>query len=85
MRCVVSGRVQGVFFRATARDEARRLGLSGWVCNTIDGRVELIACGPRTIVDTFIAWLHRGPPMARVTAVEVKPADDEGCTGFEIR
>jgi len=85
VHCVVSGRVQGVFFRASARDEARRLGLTGWVRNTIDGRVELIACGPRTAVDTLIAWLHRGPPMARVAAVDVTPAKDEGLSRFEIR
>ncbi|HTT07474.1 MAG TPA: acylphosphatase [Gammaproteobacteria bacterium] len=85
VRCVVSGRVQGVFFRAAARDEARRLGLTGWVRNMIGGRVELNASGPHAAVDAFIAWLHRGPPAARVTAVDVIAAEDEGLSRFEIR
>ncbi len=85
VRCVVSGRVQGVFFRAAARDEAKRLGLTGWVRNMVDGRVELNACGPYSAVDAFIAWLHRGPPPARVTSVDVMSAEDEGLSRFEIR
>ena len=85
VRCVVSGRVQGVFFRAATRDEARRLGLTGWVRNMIGGRVELIASGPRTAVDNLVAWLQHGPPTARVTTVDVIAAEDEGLTRFDIR
>jgi acylphosphatase len=85
VRCVVSGRVQGVFFRAAARDEARRLGLTGWVRNMLGGRVELTASGPSTAVDNLVAWLRRGPPMARVDTVDVIAAEDEGLSRFEIR
>lgn len=72
---VVKGMVQGVFFRASARDEARRLGLAGWVRNRYDGGVEAVAEGPRDKVEAFVAWLHSGPPAARVENVAVNWSD----------
>lgn len=66
---VVSGRVQGVGFRYATRREAARLGLRGWVRNTEDGRVEIVAEGPVADVDALQAWCHRGPAGARVTSV----------------
>ena len=70
-RVLVSGRVQGVCFRAFTRDEASLLKLRGWVRNLPDGRVEFVAEGPREDVDTLIAWSHRGSPYGWVDNVEV--------------
>lgn len=66
----VSGRVQGVYFRQTTRQEARRLGLWGWVRNLSDGRVEVWAQGDEASLERFIDWLWEGPPRAAVTGVE---------------
>ncbi|MFO7954001.1 acylphosphatase [Thioalkalivibrio sp.] len=68
----VSGRVQGVFFRASTRDEAKRLGLTGYARNEPDGSVEVLAVGPRQALDTLEEWLADGPRMARVDAVEAE-------------
>ncbi len=67
---VVSGLVQGVAFRMSAADEARRLGLAGWVRNLPDGRVEAVAEGDRARVEALVRWCHHGPPAARVDRVE---------------
>lgn len=81
----VSGRVQGVAFRATTRDEARRLGLTGWVRNLDDGRVELVAQGDTDALDALERWCHRGPPAARVATVLVEDAPlDPALRGFGI-
>lgn len=82
----VSGRVQGVGFRYATLDEARRLGLSGWVRNLPDGRVEVLAQGETARLDQFFRWLQQGPPTARVTSVE--RACETAITlpaGFQIR
>ncbi len=71
----VSGRVQGVFYRATFADEARVRGLTGWVRNAADRRVEAEVQGRRTAVDELVAECRTGPPMARVTDVEVEQID----------
>jgi len=68
---VVSGRVQGVFFRSDTQDEALRHGLTGWVRNLPDGRVEAVFEGEKDKVDRLIEFCRRGPPGARVTRVEV--------------
>jgi acylphosphatase len=60
-----------VNFRASARDEARALGLSGWVRNRLEGDVEAVVEGEEVAVQAFIAWCHNGPPAAHVTAVQV--------------
>lgn len=65
----VSGRVQGVFFRAGTQREAQRLGLSGWVRNTEDGGVELVACGAADALAELEQWLQHGPPHAQVAQV----------------
>ncbi len=71
LHAIVHGRVQGVSFRFYTRDEADALGLTGWVANRDDGSVEVTAEGPRSALDRLVEWLHRGPPAARVTAVQV--------------
>lgn len=82
----VSGRVQGVFFRASTRDEALRLGLVGWVRNLPDGRVELVAEGPAGAVEDLINWCRKGPPSARIGRVEVQEAEPTGeYQGFDVR
>ena len=74
-RCLVSGRVQGVFYRASTEAEARRLGVRGWARNLPDGRVEVLACGTPDAVDTLCDWLWQGSPMSSVRAVEFKDED----------
>jgi len=82
-RFVVSGKVQGVFFRASARDRANALGLRGFAKNLPDGRVEVLAAGSDAAIDELAAWLREGPPMARVDDLERLPArDDEAGEGF---
>jgi acylphosphatase len=66
---IVTGRVQGVFFRASTRAEAERLGLSGHACNLADGSVEVVACGDTAALRELAAWLQHGPPSARVQSV----------------
>ena len=82
---LVSGRVQGVFFRMHARQQAMREGLTGWVRNLPDGRVEGMASGAVTALDTFRSWLWRGSDHARVTAVEVVSQAYQPFEGFQIR
>jgi acylphosphatase len=71
-RCLVAGRVQGVFYRASARLRAQALGVTGYARNLPDGRVEVLACGPAEAVDSLCRWLWEGPPAAHVTAVDVE-------------
>lgn len=68
---VVDGRVQGVYYRASTQEQARALGLRGWVRNLPDGRVELRAQGTRGRVEALLAWCRKGPPSARVASVDV--------------
>lgn len=63
----VSGRVQGVWFRASTKTEAEKLGLTGWVKNLPDGRVAVMACGPEAKIQALHDWLKQGPPLANVT------------------
>ena len=83
-RCVVVGRVQGVFFRASTQRQARRLGVTGVARNLPDGSVEVIACGPVAAVDELIGWLHRGPELARVAGVTVSGFDGPVAPDFTI-
>jgi acylphosphatase len=68
----IAGRVQGVYFRASALQEAQSLGLTGWVMNCLDGSVEAIAEGARARLEELIAWCRRGPSGARVNHVDVR-------------
>jgi acylphosphatase len=78
-RAWVSGRVQGVSFRAATRAKALSLGLRGQAVNLPDGRVEVWVCGDAHAVQALLEWLRIGPPAARVDAVQIMPADAEGC------
>lgn len=81
----VVGRVQGVSFRWYAREEARRLGVAGWVRNEPDGSVVLHAEGEDDAVDALVAWCHDGPGMAEVSDVAVREAAPTGASAFEVR
>jgi acylphosphatase len=83
-RAVVSGRVQGVWYRDTARREAARLGVVGSAANQRDGTVLLEVEGPPETVDAFLAWAAEGPARAVVTAVEVEDVDPTGQVGFAV-
>jgi acylphosphatase len=78
-RCLVSGRVQGVYYRASAAERARAAGITGHAHNLPDGRVEVLVCGSHQAVEEFIAWLWIGPAAAKVNhiaaeTVELEPA-----------
>jgi acylphosphatase len=85
VRAVVTGRVQGVFFRDSTRREADRAGIAGWVRNRPDGTVELHAEGPRDAVESLLAFARTGPPSASVERVDVEDVRAEGLSGFEVR
>jgi acylphosphatase len=84
VRVIVSGRVQGVFFRASCAQEARTRGLAGWVRNRPDGAVEAVFEGTEAQVEAMVAWCRLGPPSARVDAVSVETARPTGTVGFEV-
>ncbi len=81
---MISGKVQGVFYRATAKQKAEELSLSGWIKNTAGESVEATISGTHEAVDAFIAWCWQGPPRAQVTNVQVTPKPDSGLSGFEV-
>ncbi len=84
-RVVVSGRVQGVFFRSTCRDRARRLGVAGWVRNTTDGMVEVWAEGAPAQVDELVRWCRDGPGHAEVDGLDVHDESPTGAVAFHVR
>ena len=81
----ISGRVQGVFYRASTQQEALRLGLSGWVKNLPDGRVEAYAVGPLKSLQSLHTWCQQGPPQARVDQVETQWGPPTSEEDFTIR
>jgi acylphosphatase len=84
-RVLVSGRVQGVWFRDACRSEARRMGVHGWVRNLRDGRVEAAFEGEPDAVNEMANWCQHGPPHAEVAAVEIVDEAPVGESGFRIR
>lgn len=84
IRCYVTGRVQGVFFRASTRDRARQLGLTGSAVNLPDGRVEVLACGEQAALDVMREWLWQGPPQANVSDVQVEKVTEPVPKSFDI-
>jgi acylphosphatase len=85
VRVVVTGRVQGVWFRDSCREEARALGVRGFVRNRSDGAVEAEFEGPEAAVERMVAWCHDGPPRARVDAVTTERIATVGEPGFRVR
>jgi acylphosphatase len=82
---VVTGRVQGVFFRGQTRDRARSLGLGGWVRNNSDGSVEAVFEGDEERVESMVEWCRRGPAYADVEDVQVAWEDPRGETEFAVQ
>jgi acylphosphatase len=78
----IKGRVQGVFFRASTRRVAESLGITGHAINLPDGNVEVLACGESKALDRLGAWLHDGPPHARVDEVSARDIEQESPGGF---
>lgn len=86
VRVYISGKVQGVFFRAYTKEEADKLGIKGWVRNLPDGRVEALFEGPAEAVEEMIKWCHRGSPSSKVISVEVEEEPYRGeFKDFSIR
>ena len=81
---LVSGQVQGVFFRDSTRQQARRLNITGYAKNLADGRVEVLACGLEPDLKELVKWLHEGPGMARVSSVEVNATSFDQFQSFSI-
>lgn len=82
---LVKGKVQGVFFRASAKEVADQMGLNGWVRNTIAGDVEIFVSGTDEQLDKFMCWCQTGPPRAKVDGIRVLPSlDEEDIAGFRI-
>ncbi len=82
---IIKGKVQGVFFRVTARKVALENNLTGWVKNTLDGDVEIETCGEQFDVDTFINWCKKGPESATVTSLMITKCYSPSFERFEIR
>jgi len=81
----VKGRVQGVWFRASAKAVAERLHLTGFVSNARDGSVYIEASGSMEAIDDFISWCRRGPELARVETLEISDIEPQMISSFEIR
>lgn len=85
VKCLISGKVQGVFFRASTREQALSLGVSGYARNLADGRVEVMACGEKDAVDRLRGWLTRGPAGARVTAIACETLENLSYQSFSVQ
>lgn len=85
IHCYVSGRVQGVCFRMETREQAMLHGLTGWVRNLADGRVEVFACGDKEKLDHLYEWLKVGPEMARVLDVDIEVLKYQEFDRFSVR
>ena len=83
-RCIVTGRVQGVWYRDSTRRKALSLGLSGRAVNLADGSVEVVACGPDEAIAALCDWLWEGSPLSRVQEVRCEPWRGEVPVGFQI-
>ncbi len=84
-RVLVSGSVQGVWFRESCREQAVAGGVAGWVRNRADGQVEVVLEGTEPAVDRVVRWCHDGPSRARVDGVEVCTEEPVGLAGFSVR
>lgn len=85
LHLLISGKVQGVWFRESMRQEALALGATGWVRNLPDGKVEAVVCGSEEAVQALQTWAKRGPPLARVGGIETRDIPAEPFSSFEKR
>jgi len=85
IHCFISGKVQGVWFRAATQEQAKILGLTGWACNLPDGRVEVFATGEKDKLQQLFQWLQKGPEQAKVTDVTYEEGLYESHDRFSIR
>lgn len=84
LRCTISGKVQGVWYRANTKKQAVKLGITGWVRNLPDGRVEALICGDELALKAMQTWLAKGPAFAKVDQVSVEAVDETAPTDFKI-
>jgi len=84
IRCLIAGRVQGVYYRAATAERAQSLQLDGWVKNLADGRVEVVAAGVPAAITALASWLWQGPPAARVESVYLEEWLEAVPAGFAI-
>lgn len=83
VRCIIYGKVQGVFFRASTRDQAQKLGVLGYAKNLPNGNVEVVACGTKYAIDELCTWLHQGPIQADVSKVECESIERHTYIDFQ--
>ena len=83
-RALVNGKVQGVWFRGSTRDQALALDITGYAKNLSDGRVEVMMCGHEQEIETLSAWLRHGPPLAVVKSLDIVTVDPQQYQGFEV-
>ena len=84
VRLIIKGKVQGVFYRATAKNVADLIGVDGWVKNLPDDNVEIMATAAEDVLQKFIAWCKQGPPKAKVDEVVIEELNPEDFKGFKI-
>lgn len=85
LHIIVNGCVQGVWFRASTKEQADTLGITGWIRNLPTGQVECVISGDNGQIKSMINWLHNGPRLASVSGLDQEPIDCEDFTDFEIR
>lgn len=85
LHILVNGTVQGVFYRASTKTQAEKLGINGWVRNLPDGRVEMVVQGDPDKIDQLKHWCKKGPILAKVTGIDVEELGLQELEGFEIR
>jgi acylphosphatase len=85
LHLIIKGKVQGVFFRACAVEQANSRGIGGWVRNTPDGNVEVLAQGDGEALASFVKWCHKGPRAAKVISVEAQDVSEQSFDGFTVR
>ena len=84
IKIYVEGIVQGVCFRASTKKEAENRNICGYAKNLIDGRVEVLACGQKQLVDELVDWLYQGPEFATVTRLDIEKTDQVAPVGFVV-
>lgn len=84
IHCTISGKVQGVWFRANTKDQAIRLGIKGWVQNLDNGNVEVLAFGEASQLAIFVNWLRQGPPLVEISSCDIEDVPWQDHPSFEI-